>query len=119
LFDRKWSKLVQVVNAHCEGENGSVVTGGIINIPGDSMIDKLNYLNDEGRELQKFLCFEPRGVPHGSVNVVTAPIHPEADAGFIILQPDGAPPMSGSNSICVISVLLETGMVPMIEPKTV
>ena len=113
------SKLVQVINAHCEGENGAVVTGGVLHIPGESMLDKLNYLNNEGRALQKFLCFEPRGVPHGSFNVLCAPTREDADAGFIILQPDGAHPMSGSNAICVTTVLLETGTIPMIEPETI
>ncbi|MEC8080371.1 MAG: proline racemase family protein [Pseudomonadota bacterium] len=113
------SKYIQVVNAHCEGENGSVVVGGVLQIPGATMQEKFDYLNNEGRDLQRFLCFEPRGVPHGSVNIVTAPTRPDADAGFVILQPDGAHPMSGSNAICVTTVLLETGMVPMTEPETI
>ncbi|WP_438464153.1 proline racemase family protein [Marinomonas sp. PE14-40] len=114
-----WKKVVNVINAHCEGENGAVVLGGVINVPGDTMLDKLNYLNHEGRDLQRFLCFEPRGVPHGSFNIVTPPTNPEADAGFIILQPDGAHPMSGSNAICVTTVLLETGAIAMQEPETI
>jgi len=113
------SKYIQVVNAHCEGENGSVVVGGVLQIPGATMQEKFDYLNNEGRDLQRFLCFEPRGVPHGSVNIVTAPTRPDADAGFVILQPDGAHPMSGSNAICVTTVLLEIGMVPMTEPETI
>lgn len=115
----QWKKMVNVINAHCEGENGAVVLGGVIHVPGDTMLEKLNYLNHEGRDLQRFLCFEPRGVPHGSFNIVTPPIQPEADAGFIILQPDGAHPMSGSNAICVTTVLLETGAIPMQEPETI
>lgn len=114
-----WKKMVNVINAHCEGENGAVVLGGVINVPGETMLDKLNYLNHEGRDLQRFLCFEPRGVPHGSFNIVTPPTQPEADAGFIILQPDGAHPMSGSNAICVTTVLLETGAITMQEPETI
>ncbi|TPE49470.1 proline racemase [Maribrevibacterium harenarium] len=113
------AKYVQVVNAHCEGENGSVVVGGILSIPGATMQEKYQYLNGEGRSLQRFLCFEPRGVPHGSVNLVMPPCRDDADAAFIILQPDGAHPMSGSNAICVTTVLLETGMIPMTEPETI
>lgn len=112
-------KLVQLINAHCEGENGSVLIGGVLDIPGSSMQEKMNYLNGEGRDLQKFLCFEPRGVPHGSVNVVCQSTREDADAGFVVLQPDGAHPMSGSNAICVTTVLLETGMIAMQEPQTV
>lgn len=113
------SRYLQMVNTHCEGENGSVLVGGLVHIPGKTMQEKFEYLNNEGRELQRFLCFEPRGVPHGSVNIITEPTRPDADAGFVILQPDGAHPMSGSNAICVTTVLLETGMVKMSEPETI
>ena len=36
----------------------------------------------------------------------------------MILQPDGVHAMSGSNAMCVVTVLLETGILPMTEPRT-
>ncbi|MBL6941537.1 MAG: proline racemase family protein [Rhodospirillales bacterium] len=117
----RWKKTLQLVDVHCEGEVGKVVTAGVIDIPGDTMAAKLAYLNapGPGTELRKFLIFEPRGCVQASVNILTPPTHPDADAGFIVLQPDQAHAMSGSNSICVVTALLETGTIEMVEPETV
>ena len=38
--------------------------------------------------------------------------------GFIIMEPEDTPPMSGSNCICVATVLLDAGIIPMTEPET-
>ena len=50
--------------------------------------------------------------------MILPPTLPEADAGFVIMEQTDYPPMSGSNTICVATVLLETGMLPMREPVT-
>jgi proline racemase len=54
-----------------------------------------------------------------TVNLLLEPTRPDADAGFIVLQADKAHPMSGSNCICVVTALLESGRVRMVEPETV
>jgi proline racemase len=46
------------------------------------------------------------------------PCHPDADAGYIILEQVEYPMMSGGNTISVATVLLEMGMLPMQEPVT-
>lgn len=108
-----------MVEAHAEGEVGRVVTGGVLGLPGDTMLDKMNYLNDRDDSLRRFCVFEPRGYASMSTNLLFPPTHADADAGFIILQGDKAHAMSGSNCICVVTVLLETGLVAMTEPETV
>jgi proline racemase len=117
----RWKRTLQLVEVHCEGEIGKVVTAGVVDIPGATMADKLAYMNapGPGTELRKFLVFEPRGCVQSSVNLLTPPTRPEADAGFIVLQADQAHGMSGSNAICVVTALLETGMIAMQEPETV
>lgn len=115
----RWSKTMTLVEAHAEGEVGSVITGGVIDIPGKTMTDKMDYLNNVDDAIRRMAIFEPRGKAQMSANLLLAPTHPDADAGFIILQPDRAHPMSGSNAICVTTVLLETGLVQMVEPETV
>jgi proline racemase len=117
----RWKRTLQLIEVHCEGESGKIVTSGVNNPPGDTMAQKLAWLNatGAGEELRNFLVLEPRGCPQASVNLLTPPTHPEADAGFIILQADQAHAMSGSNAICVVTALLETGMVEMHEPQTV
>ncbi|MEK8025938.1 proline racemase family protein [Pseudaquabacterium rugosum] len=114
----RWNKTLQLVGVHCEGEIGKVITGGVLDIPGKTMLDKMNHLNEVDDSLRRLVTLEPRGCLQMSVNLVLAPTRPEADAGFIVLQSDRAHPMSGSNSICVVTALLELGMVKMKEPET-
>ena len=115
----RWKKTLQTVDVHCEGEIGKVITSTTLNVPGATMLDKLVYLNTVDDSLRRMLCFEPRGFAQMTVDLLLPPTRPEADAGFIVLQPDRAHPMSGSNAICVVTALLETGMIEMKEPETI
>ncbi|WP_321812739.1 MULTISPECIES: proline racemase family protein [unclassified Burkholderia] len=114
----RWKKTLQLVGVHCEGEIGKVITGGVVKIPGETMLDKMTYINEVDDSLRKLVVLEPRGCLQMSVNLLLPPTRPEAHAGFIVLQSDKAHPMSGSNSICVVTALLEMGIVPMQEPET-
>ncbi len=117
----RWKRTLQLLDVHCEGEIGRVATGGVPKIPGATVAEQLNWLNTDpkGEELRRFLTLEPRGTPIGSVNLLLPPKHPDADAAFVILQPDQAHASSGSNSICATTALLESGMVEMKEPETI
>jgi proline racemase len=112
------SKTFTAVEVHAEGEQGTCFLGSVFEIPGATMVEKLRYINDVDDSLRRYLTMEPRGRPQTSANLVFPSVHPEADAGFIILQADRAHAMSGSNTICVTTALLETGVVPMVEPET-
>ncbi len=114
----RWKKTITMVEAHAEGEVGRIVTGGVIDIPGKTMLDKMNYINQVDDSLRRFLVFEPRGYAQMSTNLIFPPTHPDADIGFVILQGDKAHAMSGSNCICLVTVMLETGMIEMKEPET-
>ncbi len=114
-----WEKTVTMIEAHAEGEVGRIVTGGVLDIPGDTMLEKMNHINQVDDSLRRFLINEPRGCAQMSTNLLFRPTHQDADAAYLILQADKAHAMSGSNSICVVTVLLETGMVEMIEPETI
>ncbi|MCW5719742.1 MAG: proline racemase family protein [Devosia sp.] len=115
----RWSKTVTLVEAHAEGEVGRIVTGGVIDVPGRTIADKLRHLNEVDDSLRKFLVFEPRASAQMSTCLIFPPTRPDADIAFLILQGDKAHAMSGSNSICLTTVLLETGMLPMREPETI
>jgi len=114
----RWKKTLQLAEVHCEGEIGKVITGGVLDVPGASMLDKMNYINQVDDSLRRLVTLEPRGCLQMSVNLLLPPTRPEADAGFIVLQADKAHPMSGSNCICVVTALLELGILPMSEPET-
>jgi proline racemase len=112
------SRMIQVVDAHACGEPGRVIVGGVVDVPGANMFDKMCYLRDHADGLRKLMLREPRGYPAVCCNLVLPPTHPEADAGFIIMEQTEYPGMSGTNTICVVTVLLETGMLPMRQPVT-
>ena len=90
----RWSKTVTMVEAHAEGEVGRIVTAGVLDVPGRTIADKLKYLNEVDDSLRRFLVFEPRGAAQMSTCLLFPPTRPDADVGFIILQPDKAHAMS-------------------------
>ncbi|MCY6382157.1 trans-3-hydroxy-L-proline dehydratase [Hoeflea prorocentri] len=106
---------VEVISCHAEGEVGDVIVGGVEPPPGDTLWQQRNFIARDGT-LRDFMLNEPRGGVFRHVNLLVPPKHPQADMGFIIMEPEDTPPMSGSNSICVSTVLLESGIVPMKEP---
>ena len=114
----RFSNLLTVVGAHAEGEVGNVVVGGIGDVPGHTMFDKMRYLAEHRDDIRQLLLKEPRGNVIRSANVVLPSNHPEAQLGYVVMESTEYPVMSGSNTICVATVVLETGLLPMVEPVT-
>jgi proline racemase len=112
------ARMIQAVDAHAAGEHGRVIVGGVLDVPGATMFDKMRHLAAHGDGLRKCMLREPRGYPAANCNVILPPTHPDADAGFVIMEQVEYPGMSGTNTMCVVTVLLETGMIPMREPVT-
>ncbi len=111
------SKIIHVISCHAEGEVGDVIVGGVAPPPGDTLWEQRNHIATD-ETLRNFMLNEPRGGVFRHVNLLVPPKHRDADAAFIIMEPEDTPPMSGSNSICVSTVLLESGIVTMQEPVT-
>jgi proline racemase len=107
--------IIQIVGCHAEGEVGDVIVAGVEAPPGDTLWEQSRWVANDDR-LRRLVLNEPRGGVFRHVNLLVPPKHPDADAAFIIMEPADTPPMSGSNAICVATVLLETGIVPMTEP---
>src|ERR1700736_4838621 len=112
------SGMLTAVDAHAGGEPGRVIVGGVLDVPGASMFEKRVYLERHADHLRKRMLREPRGYPGLCCNLILPPTRPEADAGFVIMEQTDYPAMSGSNTICVATVLLGTGMRPLGEPHT-
>ncbi|WP_193185615.1 trans-3-hydroxy-L-proline dehydratase [Nisaea sediminum] len=110
-------KQIHVVGCHAAGEVGDVIVGGVAPPPGETLWAQSRWIAENG-ELRDFMLNEPRGGVFRHVNLLVPPKDPRAVMGWIIMEPVHTPPMSGSNSICVSTVLLETGIVPMQEPVT-
>ena len=110
--------MVNVVKCHVGGEVNNVVTGGIGDVPGATVFEKMKYFRDHRDDLRLLLLHEPRGGVHHCVNYIVAATDPEAQLGYVIAESTEYPAMSGSNTMCVTTALLETGMIPMVEPIT-
>jgi trans-L-3-hydroxyproline dehydratase len=111
-------RVINVVGCHAEGEVGDVIIGGVLPPPGATMFEKMQAFAREQDHIRRLLICEPRGSVARHVNLIVPSTRSDCVAGAIIMEPTEYPPMSGSNTMCVATVLLETGMVPMVEPET-
>ena len=111
------SRQIAVVGCHAEGEIGDVIVGGVLPPQGASVFEMMRAFERDCDHIRRFLICEPRGSVARHVNLIVPPKRPDCVAGAIIMEPTEYPPMSGSNAMCVATVLLETGMVLMQEPE--
>jgi trans-L-3-hydroxyproline dehydratase len=110
-------KIIHMVSCHAEGEVGNVIVGGVAPPPGETLWQQAQWISKDNC-LRNFVLNEPRGGVFKHINLILPSRHPEAEFAFIIMEPEHTPPMSGSNSICVSTVLLDTGLIQMEEPVT-
>ena len=110
--------MIQAIDLHACGEPGRVIVSGVPDVPGGTMVEKMQYLAAHQDGLRKLMLREPRGYPAANCNVILPSSHPDAAAGYVIMEQVEYPGMSGTNTICVVTALLETGRIPMKEPVT-
>lgn len=110
--------IIEAVDAHAGGEPGRVIVAGIGDVPGASMFEAMTWLQTHRDDLRLRMLREPRGYPAANCNIILPSTHPDADAGYVIMEQVEYPGMSGTNTMCVVTVLLETGLLPMREPVT-
>jgi len=110
-------KSIEIIGCHAEGEVGDVIVGGVAPPPGATLWEQSRFIAND-KTLRDFVLHEPRGGVFRHINLLVPAKDPRAQMGFIIMEPEDTPPMSGSNSICVSTVLLDTGIIPMTEPET-
>jgi proline racemase len=118
LTPRRFGDVIQAVDAYAAGEHGRVIVGGVADVPGHTMFDKMQWLAANRDDLRLRMLREPRGYPAANCNLILPSSNPQADAGYVIMEQTEYPGMSGTNTICVTTVLLETGMLEMREPVT-
>ncbi len=116
-FPMAFKRTIHAVDTHA-GTPMRVITGGVPHIPGETVYAKMKWLEENDDQLRKLMLREPRGYPAHCCNIIVPPCHPEADAGYVIMEQIEYPVMSGGNTISVVTVLLEMGMLPMKEPLT-
>jgi len=114
----RFEKMITAVDSHTEGMPTRVVTSGFGPIPGKTMFEKKQYVEEHLDHLRTLLMFEPRG--HGSMSgsIVLPPTSPDADLGVIFIEVSGCLPMCGHGTIGTCTVAIETGLVEATEPVT-
>ena len=101
---------IDIVSCHAEGEVGDVIVSGVDPPPGDTLWEQSRWIAKDG-QLRAFVLNEPRGGVFRHVNLLVPAKNPKAQMGWIIMEPEDTPPMSGSNVMCVATVLLETNII--------
>jgi proline racemase len=109
---------IRAVDLHACGEPGRVIVGGVEGVPGGTMFEAMTWLQANRDDLRLRMLREPRGYPAANCNLILPSANPEADAGYVIMEQVEYVGMSGTNTMCVVTALLETGMLPMTEPVT-
>ena len=102
-------KQIHIINCHAEGEVGDVIVGGVAPPPGETLWEQRNHIAQD-QQLRDYVLLEPRGGVFRHVNLLVPPKDKRAAVGFIIMEPEDTPPMSGSNSICVATVVAGAGL---------
>lgn len=108
---------LNLIDAHAGGDVSRQVVGGVGVLPGQSLLEQLEYLRHEADGLRQLLLYEPYGDPAQCVNLIVPAKTPPAEAGFITMEAMGYPYFSGSNTLCTAAVLMqkkaeETGVEP-------
>lgn len=111
-------RMFTAVDSHTEGMPTRVITGGVGVIPGATMNEKRLYFMEHLDHIRLFLMNEPRGHAAMSGAILQAPTRPDADWGVVYIEVSGCLPMCGHGTIGVATVLVETGMVEVLEPVT-
>ena len=109
--------ILTVVGCHAGGEIGNVVVAGVEPPPGATVYEQMTAIRADD-SIRRLLLREPRGSVAVHTSIVLPSLRDDCAFGYVIMEPTEYPAMSGSNTMCVSTVLLETGMVPMTEPVT-
>ena len=112
------TRVLHAVDSHTEGMPTRVVTGGVGVLRGTTMAERRQWFLEHCDDLRTFLMYEPRGHSAMSGAILQPPTRPDADWGVLYIEVSGCLPMCGHGTIGVATVLVETGMVEVVEPVT-
>ena len=113
------ARVISVVGCHAEGEVGDVIVGGVLPPAGRTLFEQMECMRREHDHVRRLLLCEPRGSVARHVNLLVPAVRDDCEIGAIIMEPTEYVPSSGSNLICIATVLLETGIIAMREPETI
>ncbi len=103
--------VITTVDAHAAGEPLRIITGGLPELRGATILERRRYMQQHFDHIRRALMWEPRGHRDMYGCVLTAPVTPEADLGVLFMHNEGYSTMCGHGVIALVTVLLETGAV--------
>ena len=106
------------IDTHTVGEFTRISMSGFPELKGDTMIERKNFLAENYDQYRRALMFEPRGHHDMFGALLTEPVHPEADFGVIFMDTGEYLNMCGHGTIGSVTAIIETGLVPAVEPYT-
>ncbi|MGA6924449.1 MAG: proline racemase family protein [Desulfosarcina sp.] len=112
-----WQKIT-TLDAHAGGEPFRIITGGLPELEGDTILARRRFMIEHLDHLRTALMWEPRGHADMYGCIVTPPVSPEADFGVLFLHNQGYSSMCGHGIIGVTTVAVETGMIEAVAPVT-
>ncbi|MEO8971650.1 MAG: proline racemase family protein [Ktedonobacteraceae bacterium] len=104
--------VITTVDAHAAGEPLRIITGGLPDLQGDTILERRRYMQQHYDHIRKALMWEPRGHRDMYGCVLTRPVTPEADLGVLFMHNEGYSTMCGHGVIALVTTLLKTGILP-------
>jgi proline racemase len=118
---RDWASgalTITTLDAHAAGEPLRIITGGLPDLPGATILERRRYMREHLDHVRRALMWEPRGHYDMYGCVLTPPVTPTADLGVLFLHNQGYSTMCGHGVIALVTALLETGALPARGPET-
>lgn len=114
----KYQRVFTTIDTHTGGNPTRTLISGLPLLKGNTMSEKMLYMEEHFDWIRKFLMNEPRG--HGVMSgaLMTDPCHPDADVGVIYIETGGYLPMCGHDTIGFCTALVEAGLIEVFEPIT-
>lgn len=113
-----FQRLFSTIDTHTGGNPTRTVISGIPPLKGNTMSEKMLYMQEHYDWIRNFLMNEPRGHDVMSGALLVDPCHPDADVGVIYIETGGYLPMCGHDTIGFCTALVEAGLIEIQEPYT-
>jgi trans-L-3-hydroxyproline dehydratase len=103
--------VITTIDMHTGGEPLRIITGGLPDIPGKTILEKRRYFRDHFDHLRTGLMWEPRGHADMYGAIITESTTEDADFGVFFIHNEGYSTMCGHAIIALTKLVLDTGMI--------
>jgi proline racemase len=102
---------IRTVDYHTAGEPFRIVTGGVEELPGRTVLERRRWAMDHLDEVRRLLVNEPRGHADMYGAFVTPPDDDWADLGVVFFHNEGYSTACGHGTIALVTWAIDTGRV--------